>query len=570
MMLTRLIMLLVFLGPLPVWAQTEDPLPASNTPRDVATAELEAVIAESGKLSDKLEMIRVKAKAAALIAVTDPIRSEAMFMELWKFTKQQDETQFDKERALSLIVKYAYPRNPQLAKQLLASEQKSNESSLELRATGRDPNLSRMVKLASQLMDENPRAASEFLGQSLPNGMSPAGLTALFRLREREPLLSDSVVSKTIEGLRSQADVISLSGLQMLAAYAYPEGNFEVSSSLDALQVQYFSASLEAMRASLSQTETSLRDRNYSQADLRFRSLYQARLSLTLAALAPRYRPDLAVELRALADKLRLVLPDNVLQLSRITTDRLAGVQTIPDDPERAFALAMSNGDFDTARSELERFKSADKKNVYTQLLIKSEVRALLAKSELMEAVTAIRKLEDPTTRLVMYMDAIKAANSKRDAEVSRVIINEARLLIPQTDRNGLHLRALLSFTSQLAKLGATDDALEFLKSAVSTINSLGPAGEESASKSLAESAMAKLNDPNSLLDEPEMERVFVAVGLLDLDLGLTQAKKIQPKPVQLMARLLTIQGVIKQAASKPKPKAPPVKVAPRVDSSKP
>ena len=80
---------------------------------------------------------------------------------------------------------------------------------------------------------------------------------------------------------------------------------------------------------------------------------------------------------------------------------------------------------------------------------------------------------------------------------------------------------------------------------------------------------MAELNDPNSLLDEPEMERAFVAVGSLDLDLALTQANKIQPKPVQLMARLQTIQGAIKQAASKPKPLGP-TKIAPRVDSPKP
>ena len=229
----------------------------------------------------------------------------------------------------------------------------------------------------------------------------------------------------------------------------------------------------------------------------------------------------------------------------------------------------MSNGDFEAARGELDRLKDADKRNLYLQLILKNEARAFLAKSELMEAVTAIRKLEDPTARLVMYMDAIKSANSKRDADVLKIIINEARLLIPQTNRNGLHLRALLSFASQLAKLGATDDGVEFLKGAVTTINALGSSDANGDAKSLAGSAMAELNDPIGLLNDPEMERAFVAFGSLDLNLALTQANRIQPKPVQLMARLQTIQGAIKQAAARPKPAAAP-KVSPGVKSLKP
>jgi hypothetical protein len=257
-------------------------------------------------------------------------------------------------------------------------------------------------------------------------------------------------------------------------------------------------------------------------------------------------------------------------RLPQYTLAKLSGSFT-SEDPEQRFFFALSNGDLESARGELDRLKDGDKRTAYMQLVFRSEARAFLAKSELMEAVTAIRKLEDPTARLVMYMDAIKTAKSKRDADVSRVIINEARLLIPQTARNGLHLRVLLSFTSQLAKLGATDDALEFLKGAISTINTLGSANnEDGGSKSLAEAAMAELNDPNSLLDEPLMEQAFVGIGLLDLKLGLTHAKRIQLKPVQLVARLQTIQGVIKQAASKPKPASAPVKVAPRVNSSKP
>jgi hypothetical protein len=177
-----------------------------------------------------------------------------------------------------------------------------------------------------------------------------------------------------------------------------------------------------------------------------------------------------------------------------------------------------------------------------------------------MGALTAIRKLQDQTTRLVMYLDALNAIKNKRDSDLTNIIINEARLLVPQTDRNGIHVRALLSFVPTYVTTAETrDEAMEFLNSAVTSINALRTKGSEpSPAHTAAEAAMAELNDPNSLLEAPEMERAFVAVGLSDLELGLTQAKLIQARPVQLMARLETIQGVIKQVT--PGPKATPLR----------
>ena len=70
---------------------------------------------------------------------------------------------------------------------------------------------------------------------------------------------------------------------------------------------------------------------------------------------------------------------------------------------------------------------------------------------------------------------------------------------------------------------------------------------------------MAELNDPYNLLDSPEMEQAFSLIGLGDLDRGLAQAKRIELRPVQLVARLEVIQGIIKRPSSKPRaiPKRP-------------
>ena len=563
------VILSLLLNPIPLFAQ--QPSELSHDGETSATQELEAIVTEAKNVTNENAVVSITARAAMLLSYSDPGRAEKMLLDLWKFSNEQRGEGFDRSQAKLLVLKSLYSRNPKLARRLMSEGQTQRASSLP----GLDDGSEMPGRLASALMEVDPGSAAAVLQQSLSHAVTPATLGALIRLRERDFLLADYVAGQAVDALTTQPTLSSLPALHMLGAYVFPGAeapapSMDAESSRLSLQFRYFSGGYDILRASLNESNEALfKDQRYTQRHLQFRGAYQAEVAAILAALAPRLQPSLAPELTAIASRLAPQVPANLPRLSQYTLAKLRGSFT-SEDPEQRFFFALSSGDFAAARSEVDRLRDSDKRALYLQLCLKSEARALLAKSELMEAVTAIRKLEDPTERLVMYMDALKAAKSKRDGDVLRVIINEARLLIPQTNRNGLHLRALLSFTSQLAKLGATNDALEFLKSAVSTINSLDPPGEKSATKSPTDIAMAELNNPNSLLEEPEFEKALAAMGVLDLDLGLTQAKKIQPKPVQLMARLLTIQGVIKQNASKPKPAASPAKVTPRTEPVKP
>lgn len=562
------IVLCLLLTPIPLWAQQPAVVANENL---TAAQQLEAIILEAKNVTNENARVNITARAAMLLSYSDATRGEKLLLDLWKFSNEPRDPSFNRQHAKVLILKSLYSRNAKLARRLMSEAQSQGGSSLP----GVDAESEVPGRLASALMDVDPGSAAAVLQQSLSRAVTPATLGALIKLRESDSLLGDYVAAQALDALTTQPTMSSLPGLHLLGGYVFP-GAEATAPSIDAesprlsLQFKYFSSGYDILRVSLNESKEALvREQHYNPRQLQFRGAYQAEVAAILAALAPRLQPTLAPELSAIATKLAPQVPAQMPRLPQYTLARLTGSFS-SEDPEQRFLFALSGGDFESAHNELDRFKDSDKRNLYLQLVLKSEARAFLAKSELMEAVTAIRKLDDPTARLVMYMDALKAAKSKRDADVSRVIINEARLLIPQTDRNGLHLRALLAFTSQLAKIGATDDVVEFLKSAVSTINALGSANSgEGTSKSLAEAAMAELNDPNSLLDAPEMERAFVAVGSLDLDLALTQANKIQPKAVQLMARLQTIQGAIKQAASKPKPLAP-TKLAPRMDSRKP
>src|SRR5205085_1918816 len=70
---------------------------ASDKIRDVANTDLEEVISEAGRLDDKLASIAVRARAAALISYSDPVRSETIFLQIWKLANER--TEKDREQA---------------------------------------------------------------------------------------------------------------------------------------------------------------------------------------------------------------------------------------------------------------------------------------------------------------------------------------------------------------------------------------------------------------------------------------------------------------------------------------
>jgi hypothetical protein len=545
---------------------------AATTPpkesRAVADEELEAIILEAGKLDDKNALVNVTARAAMLVSFSDSARSEMMFRAIWKLANEQTDEHFQKEQAKLTILKYLYSRNPKLARQLLDEKQKAQEPSASA-GPMRDDALT--GKLGGQLLDADPAAAAALLERSLSVATTPAKVSVLSRLREKDPMLSDYVAAKALDAFANQPSIAALSGFFIMTAYVFPGLDApvfspEAESSLQLLQYRYFMIGRDVLITSLAETnEALIKDQHYTQSDLQLRVAYQGQIAAILSALAPRMQPSLAAELNAITQKLASSVPANISQLTKFALGRLAGRPTASDNPEENFVSSLSGGDFNEARKQLDLLNDEKKKDIYTQLLYKNEARSLLAKSDVMGAITLIRKIQDQTTRLVSLLDAIKVAKKKTDPDLLNIVIDEIRVLIPQTDRNGLQLRALFSLTTNLANSSRKDDMLEFLNSAVVTINALGKVTNEDEPKNMSEAAMQQLNDPRTLIEDAEMEQAFSAAGLLDPEASLALARNINLKPVQLVARLGTIQGVIKRRRLQPKaPSTPKASPTPR------
>jgi hypothetical protein len=559
MLLRLLIVCLLLLAPSSLIAQQQPNDRKSDRTR--AVEELEAVIIEARNLDNKSAMVSVKSRAAMLVWFSDPARAESIFLDVWKFVNAQSDSDFDKQQARLVILKYLFPKNPKLARQLLSEKTTPDNRASESKPT--DNSERQATRLANQLIEADPAAAASLLEKSLTTSPTNAGVGALAQLREKDSFLSDYVAAKTLDSLTVQPTLVSLPALQLMTAYAFPGPATVMSSnaaesSLEALQFKYFLVGYDLLKASLGETnEFLLKQQHLTNRDVQFRAANQAMIAAILAALAPRFQPAFAVELRDIAARLAPQMPPNISQLTQLGLAKLSGNPLTSEDAETSFTYALSYGDFDEARKQLDRISDAKKRELYGQVLIKSQARTLLRRGDVLEAVALIRKLEDETTRLVMYLEAVKSANRKRDTDLTRIIIDEAKLLIPQTGRNGLHIQALLSFIPLLTDPASVDDAFEFLGNAVISINALSKKSKpEGPSSSPAEMAMAELNDPQNLFEAPEMEQAFSALGLRDLDRALVQARNIDLRSLQLTARLETIQGVIK--SPRPKAKAAP------------
>lgn len=539
---------LLLLVPIQLSAQSNEAV--SKASRVSARQELETILSETNSLDKNVGYVEIKARAASLLSYSDPARSQNTFVELWQFVKGQSSDDFDKEQAQLTILKHVFVRNPGLAKKLMSQQQSSDKGATTVND---DPRF--VSKLATQLVDVDPATAAALLEKSLPVTTTPAGLGALTRLRQKDSMLADYVASKVLEGVVTQESLVSLQAMQFLEAYVFPGTDAPIVSSdaetsLQVLQFKYFSAGYEILKASLTQPNESLPQTPRSP----MRAALQGQLAATLAALAPRFHPVLSPELADIATKLSPQIPPQIREMTKFKLAKLAGEITTSQDPEQNFLGALTRGDFVEAEKQLERFKDDTKRTGYGQLLLTTHAKSLLAKLEIFEALTVIRKIDDPTTRLVMYHDAIIASRKKRDRNLTSLLLNEIRPLVPQSDRNGLHVRVLLSLVAQLTDQGLPDSALDFLSNAVVTINALSAKSQDTSTAQSGYSAfIAELNDPRSLVDASELDQAFTKVGLSDVDRSLAQAKRIDFRPVQLMARLEAIQGLIKRVTPEPK-----------------
>jgi hypothetical protein len=455
-----LILILPFLVPVRLLGQ--EPVKSIPSPRQRAFQELENVIAETNRLTDKLPIVKVRARAANLLWLRDSDRARVMFHELWKWVEEQKDMSFDREAARTELLKNLFPRDPNMARELLekvSGGHKSEAAPYQAQIAGADHNLKRLVKLSSGLIEQDTAMAAALLERSLSVSVSPAALLALSRLREKDPSLADYVVARTLEHLRVRPTVVALPGVYLLIDYVFPSKQSfgrSIKPPDASLRMQYFSAAYDLLKRSLQESESVLRkEEGYTEKDLRFRSIYQGQIAAVLSALAPRYAREFVGELNELTTRLAAGLPPNMAQLFQFTLARISGVLKESDDAETAVSVAISRGELNEANRHLDKVKDESARKALSQTIANVEFRTHLAKSNLAEALMAARSIEDLNIRASLYAQVAKAAYQKGEVEFSKLILTEARTALSVSDPNGIRAWALLTLASEASEISA-------------------------------------------------------------------------------------------------------------------
>jgi hypothetical protein len=528
-----------------------------QTRKQRAMDEVEIVLAKAGKLADKNAFVKVQAKAANVVWLYDASRAKRLFGDLWGWIESQEDKDFDKEMARSIALKNLSLRDAKMATRFmdeLNGKQKSDELPLLTQALGNDANLKRLTQLSSDLMEQDATRAAALLQRSLAVGISPAGLVALIKLRDKNPVLADYVAAQTLETLKGRPSFIALIGMNLMIEYIFPaKQNF--SESFDAppdqaLRTQFFFNALEVLKNSLNEEVAVLqKDSQYTKQTVKVRDIYQGKIAFSLAALAPEYGPERLPELSEIVAKLSKNLPADFLQNAKILQMRLSERKPEAETGlEVAASLAINKGDFDEATSLIGRIENETTRKALTQVLQNVEFRVYMSKANLAEALITARKTEDLNMQASMFAQVAKAAFRKGEIEFARLILAEARALLAKADCNGVQVRALFSLASEATGI-AMGDALEFLYRGAPCISYL-MRYKEAATQNTAShlrGIMAEINDPSRLIEEPELRRAFSLAGAIDFENTLQAVDAIEDKTIEMIARLAVCEGVLKK-----------------------
>lgn len=530
--------------------------------RRLAVRELAGVIVEAQGLQDKSEALRVLAKSANLLWLQSATKSRAMFLQLWQLTYEQVGDNYDREEARTDLLRYLSPRDSKLAAKLLdeasAASTDPSEVPLSELAKGSDPTSQRLLRLASKLTQQGDNTqAARVLERSLAVSVTPAALATLTELRQRSPILTDSVVSRTLDKLNNRPTVLSLPSLYLLVDYVFPASNVDANAAIvdapsQALQTQYFSTSYVVVKKSLTESEAGLtKEQGYSTNDLRFRLMFQSHLAGVLASLASKFAPELVPELTALATGPGAAASSNAAVMSRFTRLRLSDNEESSGDRYTDIAVALAKGDVYKAERLLDGVEDETFRKAVAQTVAKVEFDLHLAKSELPEALSQARKLDDQNAKAIAFAQLARRARAKGDLDFSRLVVAEALSFFSGSKSTGLQARALLLLAPEALAL-SVPDSLELLHRAVTVINNLP--------KVSSNYDAYNLDDPLSLKDSPELQQAFATIGSEDFEGTISLAGEIEPKLIGLLARLATLETELKKTKNKTIGKNLPVK----------
>jgi hypothetical protein len=520
-----------------------------STQKQIAIQEIESVLSESGKIDDVWSKSLVKAKAAELLWNLQPEKAKSIFLDIWHLAEAQED-EIVKDEIQAVVFKYLAPKSPAMADSLLKESLRKlqKESSRLSQAAGTDPTQKKLARLARYLVESDSSLAAERLRQSLALGVTPAGIAILNKIREKNPSLANYVVTQTLETMKRQPTVISLKGLFLLTDYVFPmssgyASSEEIENSDETLRFRYFFTAYEILKKSALESPATLsKDQKYTNVEVTFWSVYQPYVAEILAVLSPKFAPQLTLELIALAKEKSAGLTPDQANTARFIASRFRPNNPKEDDKDKekdaatAVTIAVSKGDFETARKLLDEVKDENLKKVLAGVINKVEIKTLLTASQVEEALIRIRRLESADERIYFFAEAAEAAAKKKDLVNVNIALTEVRQVPLQTENWGFYARSLLLVTP-IGFRQSKQEGVDFLRASVSTTNKMVTSFEREK---------RDVNNPRYLVETIELHKAFSAAGGIDYNMALAAANEIEDRGTRLISKLFVCDKVLK------------------------
>lgn len=516
--------------------------------------EIDRIIVEAVYISDFVASTKLKAKAAALLWGYSPDEARVLFSNLWQSVKQQNSDLRDRETALREIIQQAFLKDQSMARRFIDElTEEDNKQKAEMHEEGRKldsipPTQSRLAKMSLELMDQDVAAATSLLEQSVSSGFSKEGILALTKLREKDTSAADRLMAITMASLKSRPVIISLPAIFQMFEYVFPSamgftaipGSSLMNPISEELRLQYYMTSKEILSRSLQASDLALpKGQFYSEKDLKYLAAFQGIQAQLNYSLAVRYSSADAAEAQKLAVKLEGAVPANLVDTARFLASRIGNVDRSADkvnSPDNIL-FTLAKGNISEAKRQLEKVTNEQEKKTYSLFIAKSEFGNYMGKSDLAMATLVTRTIADPNSRILMYLEIIRASRRKNETNLSKLILAEM-LGDPACEECNLH--------SAKALLGAVPDALatafpdygNVLQKGVFCLNSLTRQSNPSDQKNF----VSETSKPKWLATMPEFGNAFSAYGAADFDAALEMANNLHDKLLNLTARLFACE----------------------------
>lgn len=532
----------------------------------IASDQLDEILAKSDEIRDLRKRVRVRSRAANLLWGRDPEESRRIFSKLWKeIDTEPDNKSFDKEDSRIDLLEQLYPRDRALANRLVKEAAKSGESSdpLHEKVNGTNSETRRLAFLSYRMVEENVAMAAAVLEASLAENTAPSLPLVLNRIRETNPVLANYVVANALDRFQNQPPTLALFGLGHLTPYLFPMSpspyiSPDAAESDETLRQQYFSTAYAVLKQSLMERDEDLiKIQKYSQQTLNLRKFLQATVTGILVALSPRYSAEYFVELNTLNIALMQEIPK---QLSGLISMQVAAVNALIGSVEASelsdaeIISAISKEDFFTAERLINNIREEIRKKAWSDILFRSQAKSLLKRGDHHLALSAARKIENPVLSIPIIVEISKLAGKKKDETVSIMALQAAES-ISEKLKKGMQAKIGFSIAAEIAYLMPAQ-ASAMIQTSVETVNGLSEIKDEKISYT----GENYWSNPDNFLTASHMIKAFALSGELNLSDTLLMAHKFRDNSLQMMAKLATIERVLRKGPPKVKSEKRPTK----------